>query len=141
MKTSAKSVIKATAISIALLASLSLTGCSTPDAPESVPAGDGAPNSASAREISVFTIAYGMFETDCVLQSMFQKPGSMKCDFANKRLRHPGTSEAPLGTDVAHSTATVHGKIVDCISYQAFQTPGGIDCDFDSLPVKEIKTS
>ena len=139
MKTSAKSVIKATVVSMALLASLSLTGCSTPVAPGSVPAGDGVENSASAQEVSVFTIAYGEVETDCVLQSMFQKPGSMKCDFTNKRHRNPNTSEAPLGTDVAHSTAVVHGKTVDCISYQAFQTPGGIDCDFDAQPVKEAK--
>lgn len=140
MKTSAKSVIKATAISMAILASLSLTGCSTPSAPGSVPAGDGVENSASAQEVSVFTIAYGTVETDCVLQSMFQKPGSMKCDFANKRHRNANTSETPMGTDVAHSTAVVHGKTVDCISYQAFQTPGGIDCDFDAQPVKEAKS-
>jgi hypothetical protein len=136
MKTSAKSVIKATAVSLTLLASLSLTACSTQNAPESVRSGDGVENSSSATNLSVFTIAYRDVETDCTLQSMYETPGSMVCDFENKRTRHPDTSEAPLGTDVSYATIVVHGRTVDCISYQAWDKPGGVECDYAGNPVK-----
>lgn len=136
MKTSAKSVIKATAVSLVLLSSLSLTACNS-GAPESVRSGDGLENSAANNNLAVFTIAYGEVETDCTLQSQYDAPGGIECDFENKRVRNADTLTDPLGGDLVHSTVVVHGRTVDCVYYNAWDQPGGVDCDYAGEPVKK----
>ena len=136
MKTTANPIIKATSVTLVLLASLSLTGCYA-GAPESVRSGDGVENSSTNRNLAVFTLAYGEVETDYTLQSQYDAPGGIECDFENKRVRNADTITDPLGGDLVHSTVVVHGRTVDCIYYNAWDQPGGVDCDYAGNPVKK----